>query len=166
MLLLSLCLTSCGLSVPRPEIKKAEFDFSVTYEINGEIKTVQGTYVCEYNGTDWAIDAGYHRDWIGYIKDGASEEIIKLEVAENGELVELNLDFEPGHFMGDSCCEGDEPFEPWISVRIEDNEGLSFENRADYIAEAYGAKIISYEYDAPIENTFGILEKNLREKNI
>ena len=54
-------LTSCALDVPRPEIKTGEFNFSVTYEYNGEIKTVSGVYVCEYDGIDWAIDMGYHR---------------------------------------------------------------------------------------------------------
>ena len=49
----------------------------------------------------------------------------------------------------------DEPFEPWNTVRIEDEEGLSFENDADLIAEVYGARIIRYEYDEPVENTFG-----------
>ena len=56
--------------------------------------------------------------------------------------------------MVDSYYEDDEPFEPRITVRIEDKEGL-FENDADLIAEVYGARISRYEYDEPIENTFG-----------
>ena len=42
-------LTSCGFTVPRPEIEEGEFHFSVTYEFNGEIKTIFGIYVCEYD---------------------------------------------------------------------------------------------------------------------
>ena len=155
VLLLSLYLTSCGLTVPRPDVKTGEFNFSVTYEYGGEIKTISGVYVCEYNGTDWALDGGSYRDWVGYIGDGTTKECIKLATAEDGGIVELNLYFDPGHFMGDSYEEGDEPFAPMITVRVEDEEGLSFENDADLIAEVYGARIISYEYDEPIENTFG-----------
>ena len=47
------------------------------------------------------------------------------------------------------------PFEPLTTVRIEDEEGLSFENDAALMAEVYGARIISYKYDEPIKNTFG-----------
>lgn len=154
VLLLSLCLTNCGLTVPRPQVKTGEFNFSVTYEYGGETQTISGVYVCEYNGIDWSLDGESHRDWIGYIKDGTTEECIKLATAENGGIVELNLHFTPGHFMGDPYYEGDEPFEPWITVRIEDDEGLFFENDANLIAENYGAKIIRYEYNEPIKNTF------------
>ena len=42
-----------------------------------------------------------------------------------------------------------------VTARTEDEEGISCENNADLIAEVYGARIISYEYDEPIENTFG-----------
>ena len=133
VLLMSFGLTSCGLTVPRPEVKKGEFDFTVTYEFNGELKTVSGVYVCEYGGIDWALDGGSHRDWVGYVRDGTTDECIKLATAEDGE----------------------EPIAPMFTVRLEDEEGLGFENDADLIAEVYGARIISYEYDEPIENTFG-----------
>ena len=151
-------LTSCDLTVPRPEIKEGEFNFTVTYEFNGEIQTVSGVYVCEYSGIDCALDGENHREWNGYIKDGNSEEIIVIDTADDGGIVELNLRFEPGRFMGDSYYEGEKAFEPWITVRIENEEGLSFENDADLIAEVYGARIISYECDDPIENSFGLFK--------
>ena len=157
VLMLASMLSSCGLQVPRPEIKTGEFNFSVTYEFNGEITTLSGVYVCEYNGTYWSLDGGYHRDWKGYIKDGTTEEIIKLATADDGGIVELNLHFDPKHFMGDSYWAEDDPFSPWMSIRLEDEEGLTFENDADIIAETYGARIISFEYDEPIKNTFKAL---------
>ena len=147
-------LVGCGASVPRPEIKDGEFEFSVSYELNGETRTICGVYVCKYDGADWSLDGGPHRDWGGYIKDGTTEERITLTVAENGGIVELNLCFSPNHFMGDSCCEDEEPFAPVITVRLENEEGLTFENDADRIAETYGARIISYDYAEPIENVF------------
>ena len=149
--------TSCGLEVPRPDVKSGEFEFSVTYELHGEIKTVTGVYVCEYDGVDVPLDGVNHREWSGYIKDGVMEEIIVLEIAPDGGQVELNLVFDPAHFMGDSYTEGEEPFAPCITVRLVD-EGLYFENDAKLIEEKYGAKIIGYEYDEPIKNTFGFFK--------
>ena len=147
-------LSGCALGVPRPAIQKSEFAFSVTYEYQGETNTIDGVFVCEYDGLVWSLDGGWDREWKGYIKDGTSEETILLGVAEDGGQVELTLHFYPYHFMGDSHYADDEPFAPWMYVRMQDEEGLWFENEPDYIAEHYGAKIIDYTYDAPIENTF------------
>ena len=155
-LLLSLALTSCGLTVPAPAVKEGEFNFTVTYEINGATQTVSGVYACKYNGTHWALDGGTHRDWIGYIKGGEVEEMIEIGTAADGSKIELNLAFYPEYFMGDPLTGGKEIPAPWISVRVEDSEGLYFENNADYIAETYGARIVSYEYAAPIENSFAL----------
>ena len=150
------CMTvSCGLTVPRPEIKEGEFHFTVTYEYNGETKTVSGVYVCAYNGVDWSLDGGAHREWVGYIKGDELEEVIELGTTASGDKIELNFAFYPEYFMGDPVTGGREAPLPWISVRVESDEGLYFENDAALIAEAYGAKIIRYEYDEPIENTFG-----------
>jgi hypothetical protein len=154
LVILLLSLTSCGLSsIPRPEIKSGEFNFSFTYEYAGEIKTVSGVYVCEYDGIDWVLDGGFHREWGGYIKGETTEENIILGTAEDGGVVEIYLAFDPDLFMGDSPGVDDEPFVPCLSVRLV-NEGLYFESDAEILAETYGARIISYEYDEPIENTF------------
>ena len=153
VLMLACVLSGCG-NVARPEIKKGEFDFSVTYELNGEVKTVSGVYVCKFDGVDLSLDGGFHREWKGYIKDDAMEDSILLTIAENGGEVELNLGLDPDCFMGDPNVEGDEPFVPWISVKVVNDEGLYFENDTDVIANTYGAKIISYDYDEPIQNTF------------
>ena len=80
-LMLSALLAGCGLEVPRPEIKEGEFSFTVTYEYNGEIKTVSGVYVCEFSGISWALDGGYHRAWNGYIKGGEPEEAVEIGIS-------------------------------------------------------------------------------------
>ena len=34
----------------KQEVKEGRFDFSLTYEVDGEVKTYTGVYVCEYDG--------------------------------------------------------------------------------------------------------------------
>lgn len=158
--MLAVLLTGCGYEVPRPEVKKGEFPFSVTYEFNGEIKTVSGVYVCEYKGTSWALDGGHHRDWNGYIKDGKVEETIEIGATDDGGKVALYLDLYPDYFM-DDFIEGyrDVP-KPYISVTVVDDEGLTFFHEPEEVEKICGARIISYEYAEPIENTFiSILKK-------
>ena len=37
-----------------------------------------------------------------------------------------------------------------------DGEGVSIQSEAEIIEETYGAKIVNYEYDAPITNEFDL----------
>ena len=151
VLLISVLLTSCGMNVPRPEIKEGEFNFSVTYEYGGEIKNVSGIYVCEYAGLSWTLDGGYSRDWSGYIKGGTSDDHIIIDTEENGNEIILVLDFYPNYFMGDS----DEVSEPYIMIKDYSGEGMNVIYDVKSIEEICGAKIISWEYDEPIKNSFG-----------
>ena len=155
-LALCLALSSCALVAPRPKIKEAEFNFSVTCEIDGEEKTLSGVYVCEYEGTAFALDIGRYRVWNGYVK-GGEDELLGITVGEDGGRVDVNLDFYPEYFMSDSNKWGRAEPEPNLSVHLENEEGLRILYDADEIAQVYGAKIIGYQYDKPIENSFGIL---------
>ena len=159
MLLLSvmLCvvLTGCGMIVTRPEIKEGEFNISVTYEFNGEVKTLEGVYVCEYNGTSWALDGGSRRDWSGYIKDGKFEDVIDLGITAEGYRVELNLALFPEHFMGESVEGYEYVATPYITVTVSNDEGIAVLHGKD--SEGYcNARIIGYKYDEPIENSFSL----------
>ena len=67
----------------------------------------------------------------------------------------LHLGLYPEYFMGDTDGSWEEPAAPELSATIYSEEGISFLADAESIEETYGAKIISYEYDKPIENSFG-----------
>ena len=150
-------LSSCGFRVPRPEIKSGEFNYSVTYEYAGEIKTVSGVYECEYTGLYWSLEGGYHRGWSGHIKGGTADDFIVLDKINDGDEVILVLQLNPEYFMGDGYVELYGLPEP--SIRIYDymeDDALRVIHDADEVEEICGAKIISYEYDEPIENSFSI----------
>ena len=153
-LMLISVLTSCGFEVPKPAIKSAEFDFTVTYEIDGVEGTVSGVYVCEYKGLGWALDGGYYREWEGYVKDNTVEEVISLCKVGEYDTLELCLGFYPDYMMGDPDLYWDIKCEPYLCVRHLDDEGLGFNSDATDILEMYNARIISYDYGEPIENSF------------
>ena len=149
-------LTGCGMFVERPEVKEGEFNFSVTYEYAGEIKTVSGVYVCEYADLSWSLEGGYHRDWSGYIKGGGVEDHTEIGIINDGDEIVLVLDLRPDYFMGDYDAEINGIPVPHIMIRSCSEEGMSIIHDADEVEEICGAKIISYKYDSPIENTFGL----------
>ena len=156
VLLLSLCLTSCGLTVPRPEIKEGRFNYSVTYELNGETKTVSGVYICKFDGVSWSLDGGYSRAWKGYIEGGTRNDEVNIGTTEDGGTIILTLCLAPDYFMGEDVVDLRGLPEPYLVITypLEDADGFSMIGEADVIAEQYGAKIISYEYDEPIQNSF------------
>jgi hypothetical protein len=158
ILMISVLLTSCGFSVLSPERKTGEFNFSVTYEYNGETKTVSGVYMCEYNGINWAIDAGHYRDWSDSVKGEKIDE--KIEIGTIGEegKIELVLDFYPEYFMDDPAAKDRSKPKPYITVTLSNESGITFLTGADEVFEVSGARIISYEYDEPIENSFGLFK--------
>ena len=155
-IMLACMLAGCGSTVPNPEIKEGEFDFSVTYVFNGKKKTISGVYVCKYNGISWSLKGDSHREWKGYIKGGKIEESVEIGTTKDGGRVELNLALYPDYFM-DDFVEGylDVPV-PYISVISVDDEGMRILTDPNEVEENCGAKIISYEYDEPIENSFSI----------
>lgn len=141
--------------IEKPEIKVGEFDFSLAYEIDGEIKTVEGTYVCEFEGIDRSFN-GASRQWKGYIKDHDDSSCYLLKTIDKGE-VKLELDLNPDYFMSDPdfIDSYDIAPEPYIYITsgdpsIEDpTNGLFFE-----LYKGDDIKIISFEYDDPIENEY------------
>ena len=68
LLLFSLGFTSCGLTMPRPEVKEGQFDVSVTYEVGGETKTLDLVYVCKYDGVKMTLEGTRYRAWNGHFE--------------------------------------------------------------------------------------------------
>ena len=143
-------LTSCGSSVPRPEIKEGRFHIAVTYEHNGEVKTASGVYVCEYDGVTWYNVNGdpcvnWKESFEGDIKDGG---IIPIGNTDDGGEIFISLLLYPEYFMGDPARADDTPLiraELWYpDDQIDDPKILA----------EYGVRLIDYTYDEPIENTY------------
>ena len=149
IILLSTCLTSCEVQ-PAPKVKEGRFNFSVTYEEWGEAKTVSGVFVCEYDGVNWwDINRDSYANWKesyeGDIQDGG---IIPICNTDDGGEIFISLLMYPEYFMGDPEYANYTPLiraELWYPDKQTDD--------IERIAE-HGVKLISYEYDEPIENSY------------
>jgi hypothetical protein len=154
--LLACLLTGCALAEPRPKVREGEFDFTVTYEYNGEIKSVSGVYVCAYNGMGWALDGGYYRDWTGYIQGGNTDDYVTIDTVDGDEII-LVLNLVPDYFMDDYNMELYDVPAPYIQIKsYSEDGGMSVIYDPNEVKELCGARIISYEYDAPVQNSFSI----------
>ena len=154
-------LTGCGLQVPRPEIKKGEFNVNITYEQDGEVKTLSGVYVCKYRGIEWTIAGNFYRKWKGTFKGEIKDEIVDICTTDDGGVVTLTFGFYPEYFMGDPEFAEHAPNVglSLIYYGIREKNHTTYDaiyDDPEYIA-SYGVKLIDVEYDEPIENSFNQL---------
>lgn len=156
--LIAASFTGAFARVPRPEIKEGEFDFALTYELDGETKKIEGTYVCKFEGTSRAID-GVGHDWKGYIKDHSDSEDYEIKTTDEG-VIKIDLDICSEFFMSDpdyqNMKSSDDPKpEPYVYITLGDSSSDDPANEVTFdIYEGDDVKIISFEYDEPIENIY------------
>ena len=145
-------------TLPKPEVKEGEFDFALTYEVDGETKKIEGTYVCKFGGINRAID-GINRQWTGYIKGHDDFTDYEIKTTDEG-IIKVDLDLSSEFFMSDPSYKitenTDDPKpEPYLYITSGDT---SVEDPSNEISFGYyegdDVKIISFEYDPPIENIY------------
>lgn len=145
-------LSGCVAKVPMPKIKDGRFNFSVTYEVDGQETTYSGVYVCEIDGVYISL-VGRGVEWNGYI-EGQEEVDLIIQSNEDG-VIYLNFGFIPEYFMDDPdavCYDVPSP-SLYMIYHNEETNDISIAGEEE-IAVNYGVRLISYEYAKPIENTF------------
>ena len=163
-----LVLPGC-YKIPEPSVKSGRFDFSITYEVDGVQETVSSVFVCEFVGIVRSLEGG-HREWNTYIEDdkltarlNSTRGYLLLKTVDDGEIF-LDINLSAKYFMSDPHFNSENAnldesnrIQPRLFIEysdaIYDEIGESYsENPA--VLQGYGVKVISYEYDAPIENTY------------
>ena len=142
-------LTGCGITKPRPEIKEGRFDISVTYEHNGEMKTLSGVYVCEYDGVVWYnVNGDAFVNWKTHFEGELNADSIPVCTTDDGGEIFISLLLYPEYFMGDPDYA---EYTPLVRAELWYPDAQTVD--ADVIAE-HGVKLIGYQCDAPIENSY------------
>ena len=153
LLLLSIGLTSCGLTMPRPEVKEGQFDVSVTYEVDGETKTLDLVYVCDYDGVKMSLEGTHYRAWNGHFEGYEDGDVIELSKADDGSRIVLSFLIYAEYFMGEPDYVDFYPEVKTERIYFEDGiEMIDYDE--ELITEDYGVRIISIDYDEPIKNSF------------
>ena len=159
--------TACN-EAPEPTVKEGRFNFSVTYEVDGEVTTVSSAYVCELEDSGWEI-GGWYISWNEYIEDSELANRLKqtrgyllLKTVDDGEIF-LDFNLSAGYFMSEPNSNNEnmdgstESLKPRLFIDYSEAKyeeiGLSYEDD-EAVLEGYGVRIISFEYDPPINNTY------------
>ena len=155
-------LASCEVE-PKPTIKEGRFNFSVTYEHWGEVKTLSGVFVCRYAGRTFSLEGGdFTRSWEGHIEgiEHAGEiynSAVLICTTDDGGEIFLDFSLSAPHMMGEPYL-ADAVIEPSFFHEYSNEDRTSSQSGADAqeIEELYGLRIIEYKYDEPIKNSYGV----------
>ncbi|MBR5229755.1 MAG: hypothetical protein IKW01_02770 [Firmicutes bacterium] len=135
-----------------PVITEKEFPFSITYQLNGQTETIDGVYAVSFTGNGAYADPT-QRNYEGKVisqYEGADTSFILGEV-EDG-VIMIYTRFHPDYLMGEAYYDyfDNEEFKPILSYQ--DAEGYAYEDEETLLQ--HGAKLISWEYPEPIENSY------------
>lgn len=135
--------------IKHPVIGEHDFDFSVTYNLDGETKILEGVYRCRFEGMSQGIDP-LERIYSGmYLTDGSGKTDSTFPIAEkDGMELGLVVIFSDAYLMGDE--DGSHHFDPYLVVTDRDN--IVYDD-PEMLAK-FDAQIIGWEYPQSLENTF------------
>ena len=144
----------------KPEITYGEFPFTITYEVNGEIKKVEDAIVCEYDGIKNLGTAGKYRAWSSKLKSG-NERVTLLRIEEENRICEITVSAGlPEYYMGDFIQDKteyeramlDDNYLGYIEWKNGEQTGISISKEEVY--EKFKLKVIEMDFSEPLENEF------------
>ena len=152
---LILSVVACLITnvVLTPTITEQNFDYKVTYKLNGETKTLEGVYNCRFDGYKEGQNPN-ERYYTGeLVVDGQSMPSHTYTIAQkDGAKLYIVTLFSDSYLMGDAngmdyAASLNTPY-----LEAVDNEGVQYDE-AEMPSE-FAAEIVSWEYPEPINNTF------------
>ncbi len=146
---------------PAPQITYGEFPFSITYEVDGEIKIYEDTLVCEFDGFKHYGTGGVRREWKSHLKSG-NVNVCLLKTSDAELIYEISTHAGlPEYFMGDynqprKYYEQTMKDERYLGYRELKNDEVinSYSIEKEKVFEKFKLRIIERTYSQPIENKF------------
>ena len=152
---LALSLVACLLTgmIKEPVITEHDFNYSVTYKLNGETQTLEGIYRCRFNFTGAGISP-LERYYEGFYISNPSEEHSAAHTIAEVDGLELCVisDFSNEYLMGDTKGEPKATFlyDPYLAII--DQEGYEYD--VSEFLDKFDVELVSWEQPEPVVNDF------------
>lgn len=137
-----------------PTVTDHDFDFSITYKLDGETKTINGVYSSSFTGFGANGVDPLCRYYEGAYKvDGETDGDRCFTIDEkDGYTLYIAVLLNDDHLMGDVENDSYESSHREPTLEAEDKDGNQYDETD--LPDVFDAEIVSYEYPEPIENTF------------
>ena len=137
-----------------PTVTKQDFDFSITYKLDGETKTINGVYSSRFAGFGNSGTDPLDRYYDGTYKvegDDDGDRCFTIAEKDGYELYIVAL-LNDSYLMGDKKNESYDSYIEGPTLEAEDKDGNQYDETE--LPDVFDAEIVSFEYPKPIENTF------------
>jgi hypothetical protein len=140
-----------------PTVTNQDFDFSITYKLDGETKTINGVYSNRFTGFGGNGVDPLCRYYEGTYKvEGEDDGDRCFTIAEkDGYKLYIVALLNDCYLMGDKKNESYDSYIEVPTLEAEDQDGIQY-GEAD-LPDVFDAEIVSFEYPQPIENTFSFV---------
>ena len=137
-----------------PTVTNQDFDFSITYKLDGETKTRNGVYSSRFTGFGGNGIDPLCRYYEGtYQVEGEDDGDRCFTIAEkDGYKLYIVALLNDCYLMGDEENESYDSYTEVPTLEAEDQAGNQY-GETD-LPDVFDAEIVSFEYPEPIENTF------------
>ena len=137
-----------------PTVTNHDFDFSITYKLDGETKTINGVYSSRFTGFGGNGVDPLCRYYEGTYKvEGETDGDRCFTIAEkDGYTLYIVTLLNDEYLMGDVENDSYESCHEEPTLEAEDKVGNQYDETN--LPAIFDAEIVSFEYPEPIENTF------------
>ena len=137
-----------------PTVTNHDFDFSITYKLDGETKTINGVYSSRFTGFGGNGVDPLCRYYEGTYKvEGETDGDRCFTIAEkDGYTLYIVALLNDEYLMGDVENDSYESCHEEPTLEAEDKVGNQYDETN--LPAIFDAEIVSFEYPEPIENTF------------
>ena len=137
-----------------PTVTKQDFDFSITYKLDGETKTINGVYSCRFTGFGAnGIDPLCRYYESRYKVEGEIDGDRCFTIAEmDGYTLYIVALLNDSYLMGDKDNDSYNSYSEGPTLEAEDKDGNQYDETE--LPDVFDAEIISFDYPEPIENSF------------
>ena len=136
--------------VARPEITYGEFPFTLVYEIEGEVITINDVYVCKFDGFT-TNTAGKFREWKGYLKSNGNEDLFVTEIDGLDIYIIIGP---PEYYMGEEQYSYSNIIPSFYCIEKTGKHTHSYHLTTEEAYSQYSLKLLEWELSQPITNTF------------
>jgi len=153
-----------------PEVTEYSFNFELVYEEKGKKKTIRDSIVCKYDGIEEALGldaSGWCRKWSCKLASGDENIVLWSGYNEQHNRQEIIYTYGMAeYYMGDpeyqEAIELNSPGDIYlVTYEMEEEDGEMIEEMEytdeyskDELFQKTGIKIISWECDPPVEQSF------------
>ena len=137
-----------------PTVTNQDFDFSITYKLDGETKTLNGVYSSRFTGFgDNGVDplCRYYEGTYQVVGEDDGDRCFTIAEKDGYKLYIVAL-LNDCYLMGDVENESYDSYTEGPALEAEDQDGNQYDETE--MPDVFDAEIVGFEYPEPIENTF------------